>query len=83
MSVSTYEGGWEGQGMRFRRSARDTVHKAVVEDVKRPGTLLGGVHLKFLSAPPPLHMGDVLILESMDGQYRWEANVRCHGDHLL
>ncbi|TVU45223.1 hypothetical protein EJB05_04699 [Eragrostis curvula] len=77
--VGSFSDRMVGKAMRFCGSVPEIVSQAVVQDVKRKDSLFCAVRLEFLPALPLL-MGDLLVLESMDGQCQWEAYVVGFGD---
>ncbi|TVU45158.1 hypothetical protein EJB05_04633, partial [Eragrostis curvula] len=69
------------KAMRFCGSVSEIVDEAAVQDVERK-SLFCIVHLEFRSALPLL-MGDLLVLESLDGLCLWEGCVVGFGDSMF
>ncbi|KAL6843524.1 hypothetical protein ACP4OV_026586 [Aristida adscensionis] len=80
MSIPAFSDSLVGKPMRFSRLGCQNVAEGIVREIQKRDASLSIVRLGALAAPPSFCMGDFLVLESLDGQHRWEADVRYCGD---
>ncbi|XP_062209423.1 uncharacterized protein LOC133911236 [Phragmites australis] len=83
LQIPIFSEGLVGKTMRFSRLGPQNVTEAVIKEVERRNSSLSIVHLEALATPIPFCLGDLLVLESLDGQHQREADVGFCGDSIF
>ncbi|CAN6309462.1 unnamed protein product [Urochloa humidicola] len=78
MPIPLPQDGLKDKTVRFSRLGLQNVEvtEARVTEIERCRPSCSIVHLEIRASPPAFCMGDLLVLESLDGGRQWEADVR-------